>query len=500
MRAAHGLLLAALLVLAGCSGLPGTATDAPGTPVADTATDGAAGTEAEPNDAGTPAHTGTPARDDPAADELGWEAGYWATESLSVTNGDGLNESEREAVVARAMARVEAIRNREFRESVPVEIISRAEFRSESSPTLPASLRTFDNAKFEAMFFVGEDRSSIRVQRDNRGANVLGYYDPRNDTIKLVSDGGQPTLEGERTLGHELVHALQDQYHNLTAITAATRDESNAQLALIEGEARTVGLAYRDRCGVEWDCLSAPGSAPSLSEIHVGIYLLNFFPYSDGPGLIAHLRERGGWAAVAAAFEDPPASAEQAIYPEKYTGARDAPEPVALADAATDGWRRVRPESPVGGSRRADYGRIGQSGLSAMFAYTVFDRSGPGLVPPRSITTGDPSDPYNYDFPVTDGWEGDRLHVYANADAGTNETAYVWRLTWESAADAREFADGYRRLLGYWGGSPVDGRANVWTIPEDSTFGDAFRVTRDGDTVTIVNAPTVAELNAVRPS
>ncbi|SDF42069.1 Hvo_1808 family surface protein [Halorientalis regularis] len=503
MRAAHGLILAALLVLAGCSGVPATGTDAPGTTATTPTAGGAAEATAETdgsNDAGTGTDTTVPddrtALDDPPTDRIGWEAGYWANESLSVTNSDGLNESELDAVVARSMARVEVVRDREFRESVPVEIISRSEFKSESMPELTESLRTVDNAKFEAMFFVGEDRSSIQAQLDNQGENVLGYFDPRNDTIKLVSDSGQPQLRNERTLGHELVHAMQDQYHNLSAITGETRDENNGQSALIEGEARTVGLAYEGRCGDGWDCVSATSTPPS--DIHFGIYLLNFFPYSDGPGLIGHLREQGGWDAVDAAFDDPPESAEQAIYPDKYTPPRDSPATVSLSDTATDGWTRVRPASPVAGSERADYGRLGQSALSAMFAYTLYDSSGPALVTPEQVVNrNDRSDPLNYDLPMTDGWAGDRLHVYENGDAGRNQTAYVWRLTWNSSTDAREFADGYRRLLRYWGGSPADGHENVWTIPEDDSFGDAFRVTRENETITVVNAPTVADLDAV---
>ncbi|RXK47279.1 Hvo_1808 family surface protein [Halorientalis pallida] len=498
MRAAHGLILAALLVLAGCSGVPGTGADTPGTTAVDTPTDGGLGDADTPTGTDEPDAGGT-TLDDPATDRIGWEAGYWANESLSVTNADGLNESELDAVVARSMARVEVLREKEFRSSVPVEIISRAEFKSESKPELTPSLRTFDDAKYEAMFFVGEDRSSVQAQLDNQGENVLGYFDPRNDTIKLVAESGQPRLRNERTLGHELVHALQDQYHNLSAITGDTRDESNGQSALIEGEARTVGLAYERRCGDGWSCLSTSSTPPT--DIHFGIYLLNFFPYSDGPGLISELREQGGWEAVDVAFDDPPESAEQAIYPDQYTEPRDSPATVSLSDTATDGWTRVRPESPVPGTERADYGRLGQSALSAMFAYTLYDRSGPALLTPDQVVNrNDRSDPLNYDLPMTDGWAGDRLHVYENGDVGENQTAYVWRLRWNTTAHAREFADGYRRLLQYWGASPVDGRENVRTIPEDDAFGDAFRVTRENDTVTVVNAPTAEELSAVHGS
>ena len=50
----------------------------------------------------------------PAEDRLGWEAGYWYDDPLPVNATDGLNESEREAAVARTMARVERIRESSF--------------------------------------------------------------------------------------------------------------------------------------------------------------------------------------------------------------------------------------------------------------------------------------------------------------------------------------------------------------------------------------------------
>jgi hypothetical protein len=76
------------------------------------------------------------------------------------------------------------------------------------------------------------------------------------------------------------------------------------------------------------------------------------------------------------------------------------------------------------------------------------------------------------------------------------ETAYTWRIAWDSQRDAKQFAETYRNLLQYWGAEQRDN--GVWRIPEgESEFADAFRVTVSGDTVTIVNAPTVDQLGDV---
>jgi hypothetical protein len=135
-----------------------------------------------------------------------------------------------------------------------------------------------------------------------------------------------------------------------------------------------------------------------------------------------------------------------------------------------------------------------------MFGRTLYVDTGqqPFLAPQSWLNLNesggvDRRDPLNYDLEFTQGWTGDRLHVYHDGE----QLAYVWRLTWESPADAQRFADAYRQLLAYYGGSQVDG--NVWTI-EDGAFADAFRVTVDGSRVTVTNAPTPAELDEVRSS
>ena len=529
MRALAALLFAALVVLAGC-GAPFTAgngsadtdaspqaspaspDDATATPTTGGATDAATST-ADETDAttgdGSPTErtegtesTGTQgARSlaDPPTDVLGWENGVWYNESVPVVASDGLNATERRAVVNRTMARIERVRKLEFSQTVPVEVTSREDFRQRPSGTTgdaSSAFRTFDNAKFEGLFLVGEEENSLAVQRSNRNQSVAGYYSPTEDSIVVVSDSATPRLN-RSTLAHELVHALQDQQFDLTANNPATREAYNARNGLVEGEANYVQRRYGDRCGEEWDCLdlgspdaanSSSGSLPNL-----GVYILSFFPYADGPGFVEAIHEQRGWEGVNALYDDIPASTEQVIYPDLY--GEDAPTNVSIDDTSSAEWSRVELDRP-----RPDYAVLGQSALSAMFAYTLYDEYNRStVVSPTAFLNYDglgevnQSDPFTYGLNYTDGWDGDKMVVYQQED----RTGYVWKLTWDSPSEAREFVAGYEELLTHWGGSPTGETGNTWQVREESPFADAFSIQRDGDTVTIVNAPQTDGLDAV---
>jgi hypothetical protein len=543
MRTVLAAALLAVVVLAGCSGLSapdaGNATDTPldGTDTT-TASDGASETTVtDGTDATTTAASGEPAAGglgegppDPPTDRLGWEAGYWHNESIAVDNSDGMNASERRAAVARAMARVEYVRQLEFEVdgTIPISVRSREEFRNrtfDGATNHSAAVRTFENGKFEAPFLVGEDEDALATQRTNRAATTGGYYDLRNDSIVLISDTGRPQFDGEETLAQEVGHALQDTRFNVTAMrrSVETRDALNGQNGLVEGDGNLIDERYMERCGDEWECIPQPDDSDALGggggagDVHIGINMMRYFPYSDGPTFIEYHYDRGGWDRIDAMYEDPPVSAEQIIYPEAYPDER--PTNVTLRDATSADWERVRPdERPAGAT-------LGQSVITTMFAYTWFDadyrRRGVGVVSREDflhIENGQvdtEGDLFDYDIPYSDGWDGDTLHVYARtgandtngASAGATtaddetapddapETAYVWRIEWESRSEATEFVEGYGSLLQYWGGERVPDRDGVWRIDDEaSPFTDAYAVRQSGTTVTLVNAPTVGAL------
>jgi hypothetical protein len=412
-------------------------------------------------------------REDPGDDRLGWEGGYWYDDPLAVTTEDGLNETEREAVVARTMARVEEIRGLEFKEPVSVEVISRERYRerrgSRSTPD-DSTFEDWNNQVWEALFLVGEDESVSARFDSVLGDSVIGFYSPGRGEIVIVSDSETPTID-RATLAHELVHALQDQHFGL-GTAADTQDAQLAVDGIIEGDANFVEAVYEDRCESDWSCLARPeraggGGGPD------GVFITIFAPYAEGPALIEALRARGdGWERVNDAYDAFPESTEQVIHPERYPA--EDPLAVRVRDRTRNGWERF--------SLEQDTDTVGEASIYAMlWANGIVNESG------RS--------PYEYAFPASEGWGGDTVVPYRKPVEGGERYGYVWRSRWDTAADAREFHEGYLAVLEFHDAREV--RENVYVIP-DGPYADAFRVTREGDTVTIVNAPTERELSEVR--
>jgi len=449
-------------------------------------------------------------RENPDTDRLGWENGCWANETLSVTRGDGLNETELDAVVGRSMARVEAVRELEFETSVPVEVISREQLRERrsgngngSSNGTSMANRLHQNVKWEAMFSIGEDENALSAFESTQTATIGGFYNYAQDRIVIVSENTTAPKMDEITLSQELFHALQDQ-RLAVSYNRSTREDNNAALGIIEGDGNFVDLLYQRRCeSGEWNCVlpqASGGGGGDSSDINYGIYLTQYQPYSDGPRFVRSIYNDGGWDAVNAVYENPPTSTEQVIYPEKYPD--ETSTEITFEDTSSDEWT-----IPDLGNGSVDYARFGQAGLSAMFMRPVFESGGNAapVVTARELynltAAGQPSsfDPLNYGLSVTDGWENDRLYPYVTEDsASTNETGYVWQTAWENGSEASEFRRGYVQLLTYYGAREAEGREDTYRIPDEEPFGDAFAVVQQGDTVVLVNAPTVEELSEVR--
>lgn len=425
---------------------------------------------------------------DPDSDVIGWENGYWHDESIEVDQSDGLSAEEREAYVSRAMARIEVLREREFEETVPVSVISRDEYANRTRANSSANFSAWNNQVWEALFVVGEDEDVQQLLQQTTTAATTGGYFFVEDEIKLITDDPDDLSIDRGTLVHELVHAQQDQYVDLTNATfrAETQDAQLATDGLIEGEANYVEDRYEARCGVEWECVASPSSGGGGSgDINFGLFVTLFHPYSDGPPYVHDLVEREGWDAVDEAYASPPKSTEQIIH---HTDER--PAPMNLTDNATAGWEPF----PEQGENGTD--RVGEASIFAMLWYQSRNY-GADTIPVRTITdTSAEYDTYNYDSVPSSGWANDAVLPYRKETPDGTQYGYVWAIEWDTETDATQFLAAYRAIL-----TAQDARRlgpRTWVI-EAGPFADAFRVAKDGRRVTIVNAPTATDLDDVRP-
>ena len=470
-----------LVVTAGCLGLPSAPTG-PADSVSTTTT----------TDTTTANTTPSVHPVDPAEDRLGWEDGYWYNETLDIDQSDGLNDSELDATVARAMARVEIIRGLEFEHRVPVTVISREEHinrTNEQYQNVSRNASLHQNVKYEATFLMGESTSAIEQQERHQASNVLGYYAPGKDRIVIVSEDTDSPRIDEVTLAQELFHALQEHRYEVSDYEANTEETHNARGGIIEGDANYVDHRYKSRFVED----NETGGSGGGGDANIGLMALRSQPYSDGPVFVNEHYEEGGWEAVNAIYDAPPQSTEQTIHTEKYR--TDEPTEVRIDDRSGDAWG-----VPDLGNESVDYAQFGEAGMYVMLWYPSYVESREVVIESGHFldTNGNELDLYNYDHRYSAGWDGDRLLPYTTDDsAETGETGYVWKSVWDSEAEAEEFLDGYHQLLEHHGAEPVPERPDTYRISEGE-FADAFSVEQSGETVVIVNAPTVEQLTEVR--
>lgn len=248
--------------------------------------------------------------------------------------------------VTRLVRFVEARRDLDFKHAVPIEFLSEEDFIEEVS-TDEAQLTDEDRETFEVFGSVfravGLLESSVDPfdEVEELGAvGTLAFYDPYDD--RIVIRGTEMTVGLEVTVVHELTHALQQQYYDLTQFDGedSTSGQYNAFDALVEGDAQRIEFEYIDSLTDEDLASYEAEYEADFEEADIGddspAILQAFFgePYEFGDTLTAVLDAEGGNDAVDDAFEDPPSTEEHLIDPYAYLEgdeALDVPRP-QLAD------------------------------------------------------------------------------------------------------------------------------------------------------------------------
>ncbi len=243
------------------------------------------------------------------------------------------------------------------------------------------------------------------------GAELAGYYEPKDKTMYLAGDLGE---KGDKsTLFHELVHALQDQRWDLGPKLRHVDDAGDridALHALAEGDATSATMDF-DLAGEGTSVLELPEAAiaAAMTAAMMSSEATQRIPailrrsliasYTDGLLFVNRLRRRGGWAEVDRAWARPPRTTEQLLHLEKY----DADEPAVVVPKI--------PAGPMGpGFEELSSELPGEQSLRLTFEDWTLPK-----IARRAAA----------------GWGGDRISVFTRGD----EWVVAWHLVFDGPSD-----------------------------------------------------------------
>lgn len=299
---------------------------------------------------------------------------------------------------------------------------------------------------------------------DQTVAERAAYYDaPRRTLVLLIGAGAHPESAAldrfaselgrsgeEFGITREIAGLLVRENFGLKepgADPGVNADQAIALQALAAGDALSTVLddwffdlgvdpgLFGDISGVVSNA-PRPGRA-QLARQPAAFQALWDFPTRQGTAFVQLLKRVGGWKLVDRAYQEPPASTEQILHPEKYVNG-DAPTEIYLGDFGDALGPNVAP---------LETATLGEFRLSQILAQHL---------DPKEVET------------ACSGWDGDQ---YAAFEKPNKSLAAVWFSTWDSERDAAEFADLFKRVL--------QTTHDTWSSREGEPMGGLFETEND---------------------
>ena len=369
--------------------------------------------------------------------------------------------ADTQALVLQLQEEVAELRGLPFKSNVTAGVQSQEQFAAYLDGQIDEALPEIKNKHYGAIvkrlgLYRGDLTNFSDTAKAVMSSQAGAYYDPETKTFNMLMQNVSEMMM-KLLYTHELYHGLQDQYFGLQKYLPMkgwtgpdlTADEAMARQAVVEGEATYIMSMYamRTMAGKEptrelmvpaiqrqsqidlesikammklpemtklagsgvAEAMEATDSIPSfMIESLLGVYM-------KGLSFVFAVHERG-WSEVEKLYtEYPPQSTEQILHPEKWQS-REAP-----ADIAYSALERV---SALQGWEQLDSDVLGE------FQWrVVFKEQGLGAEAEAAAA----------------GWDGDRYIIFKRKDS--DATLMLLSTSWDSAAQADEFASAYRRLL-----------------------------------------------------
>ncbi len=218
---------------------------------------------------------------------------------------------------------VQQNRGQPFKEFPNIELLDDADFDEALLSDFDESRSEFieDEQLMKSLGLIPTDLDLFETFRELIEVGVVGFYDP--DDGRLVVRGGEFDLYGQAILVHELVHAFDDQWFDLSRDDFDSDDAEYGYIAVVEGNASRIEDLWRNTLDPDQAAELATQELSSLSPEDLDRMLslprilinLQVSPYEDGEIYVSGLAAAGGEAAVDERLGSPPASSEQVLHP-----------------------------------------------------------------------------------------------------------------------------------------------------------------------------------------
>ncbi len=373
--------------------------------------------------------------------------------------------------VKAVQSRLETLRGVKFRNDVKVATQSQKEFGDYLDRMfdmqVPEHLQANYGKIVKALgLYRGPDIANVRsLVKLVMQSQAAAYYDPDKGTFFVVMQQ-LPEQMRDAVYAHELYHGLQDQYHDLRGYllhqTAAglNDDELLARQAVVEGEATyamtlltmksmfgavperpvlQLAIRMQSQMGVSQLLQMLKSGALPVSqndELKNAVAKMDEIPafmletmigaYLKGMGFVFEIQGHG-WDKVDELYRRPPVSTEQILHPEKWL-ADERPE--------TYHWPNLAENELL-----ADWRLLETNTLGELQWRIVFSEQG---LESRSVA-------------AAAGWNGDTFAILEHKTSG--KLLVLAYTSWDTSADAEEFADAYTEVLAIMhGGKPGFGK------------------------------------------
>ena len=261
---------------------------------------------------------------------------------VKATGSGNIDEARAREEAGRILQAVAKARNLEVKEDVDVRVTNKADIRAYAKELM------YEHMTPEEFALQGRISSTLGVIAPEANLEqihlglledgVLGFYDPKKKAL-FIGDYISTSLLSQ-TVGHEIVHALQDMHFGLEKRMIPTKhytDLDEAERFLVEGGAQAAYFAWvtgEDGLTAIDDAVLEAGINQSLELVSImsespvlmrGLHL----PYTAGTATVVRMVVQDGWKSIDALYADPPTTTEQMLHVDKLR-AREPAQDVRL--------------------------------------------------------------------------------------------------------------------------------------------------------------------------